>query len=258
MSFAAKCAGAVLLACASALAGPPCPARAAKVDFLLPGMSLESAAFVPGARVSYLVISKSFGAADSSYLELRVLDRAKGAFRLEVVSSPYPRSKKESTTIRLRIADRITSLASPDSFASCLLGIQIKEGTGSFREPSAREIDDMDLESMFLRTDDSLRRAPLGTAVIKVPAGVFSCEGAEHSRESSRPVSLGGVPARRIEEEKIRVWISRDVPFWGLVKSSIDRKSRTTAAGAGDSASRPRETATESVLLSYTKPRRRS
>ena len=78
----------IVCACAFLLAGALAPARAVGVDFLVPGMSLESVSLVPGARVSYLVVSKSFGAADSSYIEIRVLEHAQGAFRLEIVSSP--------------------------------------------------------------------------------------------------------------------------------------------------------------------------
>jgi hypothetical protein len=248
----------IVLACAFLLCGALAPADAGGVDFLVPGMSLESVSLVPGARVSYLVVSKSFGAADSSFIELRVLERRRGAFRLEIVSSPYPRSKEESVTVRLRLAERATSATSPESFRSCLLEVVIREGAGEFREPTASELDRMDIESIFLRPSDGLRRTPLASSSVSVPAGAFLCDGAEYSRDETRPVSLGGVQAQRVEEEKSRIWISRDVPLWGLVKSTIEKKSRTIAAGAPASAARSRETTTESVLLSYTKPRGRS
>ena len=248
---------AIVLACAFLLAGALVPGRAVAVDFLVPGMSLESVSLVPGARVSYLVVSKSFGAADSSFIELRVLERKGGAFRIEIVSSPYPRSKEESVTVRLRLSERATSAASPESFRACLLEVVIKEGGGAFRAPTARELDDLDIESIFLRPDDGLLRTPLESAKVAVPAGVFLCDGAEYSRDESRTVSLGGVQAQRVEEEKSRTWLSRDVPLWGLVRSTIEKRSRTIPAGAPASAARSRETATESVLLSYTKPRAR-
>jgi hypothetical protein len=249
---------AIVFVCAFMLAGALVPPRADGVDFLVSGMSLESVSLVPGARVSYLVVSKSFGAADSSFIELRVLEHKGGAFRLEIVSSPYPRSKEESVTVSLRLSERVISVTSPESFRSCLLEVAIKEGAGAFREPTARELGDMDIESIFLRPEKGLLRTPLESAKIAVPAGVFSCDGAEYSRDESRPVSLGGVQAQRVEEEKSRIWISRDVPLWGLVKSTVEKKSRTIAAGVPASAARSRETATEAVLLSYRKPRGRS
>lgn len=258
MSTESRSSRAIVLACAFLLAGALAPPRAGGVDFLVPGMSLESVSLVPGARVSYLVVSKSFGAADSSYIEIRVLAHARGAFRLEIVSSPYPRSKEESITVRLRLSERVISATSPESFRSCLLAVLIKEGTGAFREPAAGELDDMDIESIFLRPEKELLRTPLASARIGVPAGVFLCDGAEYSRDGSTSVSLGGVQAQRVEEEKSRIWISRDVPLWGLVKSTVEKRSRTIAAGVPASAARSRETATESILLSYTKPRGRS
>jgi hypothetical protein len=257
MSFMRYIVVSFVAALAVAIALAPSAARAAGVDFLVPGMSLDALSIEPGARVSYLVVSKSFGAADSSYVELRVLDRKGGAFRLEVVSSPYPRSKKESVTIRLRLAERVTAATSPESVRSCLLDVAVKEGTGAFRAPTDRELDDMDIESIFLGPSDRLACAPLGSARVTVPAGTFACEGAEYSRNETKAVDLGGTAARRIEEERSRVWISRDVPFWGLVKSSVEKKSLTESAGAPSSASRPRETSTEAMLLSFSKPRRR-
>jgi hypothetical protein len=258
MSNRPKRPGTIVLACALLLACALVPARAFGIDFLVPGMSLQSVSLVPGARVSYLVVSKSFGAADSSFVELRVLEHKGGAFRLEIVSSPYPRSKEESVTVRLRLSERVTSVTSSESFRSCMLEVVMKEGTGAFRRPTAKELDEMDIESIFLRPDDGLARTPLESARIAVPAGVFVCDGAEYSRDASRSVSLGGVEARRVDEEKSRIWLSRDVPLWGLVKSTVEKRSRTIAAGVSPSAARSRETSTESVLLSYTKPRGRS
>ena len=42
--------------------------------------------------------------------------------------------------------------------------------------------------------------------------------------------------AQRVEEMKSRIWLSRDVPLWGLVKSNVEKKSRTIAAGVPRSA----------------------
>jgi len=258
MNTGPKLRRAIVFMCAFLVAGALGPARAAGADFLVPGMSLESVSLAPGARVSYLVVSKSFGAADSSFVELRVLEHKGGTFRLEIVSSPYPRSKEESVTARLRLSDRATSAASPESFRACILEVLVKEGAEAFREPTADELDEMDIESIFLRPENDLARTPLESAKIAVPAGNFLCEGAEYSRGGSRPVSLGGVQAQRVEEMKSRIWISRDVPLWGLVKSTVEKKSRTVAPGVPASAASSRTTTTESILLSYTKPRGRS
>jgi len=241
----------ILFLFACAIAGE----RAQGIDVLVPGVSLESVSLVPGARVSYLVKSESFGATDSSYVELRVLDHKGGAFRLEIVSSPYPRSKEGSVTIRLRLAERVTSISSPREFRSCLQEILIREGAGAFRAPTGTELEDLDIEAIFIRPDDHALRTALGPARIATPAGVFLCDGVELARRETRPVSLGGVQTEREEEETSRAWISRDVPFWGLVKSTVEKRTLTKAPGARARGERPRVTRTESILLSYRTPR---
>ena len=225
------------------------------IDFLVPGMSLESVSLVPGSRVSYLVTSQSFGVTDSSYVELRVLDRAGGAFRLEIFSSPYPRSKEGSTTIRLRLAERVTSATTSEAFRSCLEEIRIREGAGAFRSPTQKELDDLDIEGLFVRANDHSERRVLEPARIATPAGSFLCDGAELSRKETRQVSLGGVQAERTEEMTSRLWLSREVPLWGLVKSRIEKTDLTRSSVARAGGQPPRVTVTESVLLSYRRPR---
>lgn len=232
------------------------PARA--IDFLVPGMPLESVSLVPGARVSYLVTSQSFGATDSSYVELRVLDRAGGAFRLEILSCPYPPSKEGSTTVRLRLAERFTSARTSEAFRSCLEEIRVREGAGAFRSPTQKELDDLDIEGLFVRANDRSERRALEPARIATPAGSFLCDGVELSREETRQVSLGGVQAERTEEMTSRLWTSRDVPLWGLVKSRIEKTLLTRSSAARAHEATPRVTVTESILLSYRRPRGRS
>jgi|GEM_PF-1792806 len=230
-------------------------AGARAIDFLVPGMSLESVSLVPGARVSYLVTSQSFGATDSSYVELRVLDRAGGAFRLEILSSPYPRSEEGSTTVRLRLAERVTSAATSEAFRSCLEEIRIREGAGAFRAPTQKELDDLDIEELFVRANEHSERRAFEPARIATPAGSFLCDGVELSRKETRQVSLGGVQAERTEEMTSRLWLSREVPLWGLVKSRIEKTDLTRSSAARAGGQTPRVTVTESILLSYRRPR---
>jgi hypothetical protein len=241
----------VLFLFACAFAGE----RAQGIDVLVPGLSLESVSLVPGARVSYLVQSESFGAIDSSYVELRILDHKGGAFRLDIVSSPYPRSREGSVTIRLRLAERVTSISSPREFRSCLQEILIREGAGTFRAPTGAELEELDIEAIFIHPDDHALRTALGPSRIATPAGVFLCDGVELVKRETRPVSLGGVQTEREEEVVSRAWISRDVPLWGLVKSTVEKRTLTKVPGARARAERPRVTRTESVLLSYRMPR---
>jgi hypothetical protein len=229
--------------------------HASAVDFLIPGMSLESVSLVPGARVSYLVTSESFGETDSSYVELRVIEHKRNAYLLEIVSSPYPRSAEGSTALRLRLAERATSAASPEAFRSCLEEILIREGAGSFRAPTEKELDDIDLDRLFVRTNEHAARTALEPARITTPAGAFLCDGIELSSRETKRVNLGGVEAERSEEEVSRLWLSRDVPLWGLVRSSVERTSFTKVLGSRAVGAKPRVTVTESILLSYARAR---
>jgi hypothetical protein len=247
----------LVLACVlCAVLMPHSPAAA--IDFLIPGISLRSVSLLPGARVSYLVVSESFGATDSSYVELRVLGSEKQEFKLEIITGPYPLTKKERITVRLRLEERVLSIASADEFRPCLKEILFKEGSEDFRRPTDRELDDLDIEKLLLRSSEGMECTPLEAAKIATPAGVFLCEGTQSSRKESRTVSLGGIEAERIDEEVSQLWISREVPLWGLVRSKVEERNFTKVSGVHPAPASPRVTVTQSVLISYRKPRVRS
>jgi hypothetical protein len=246
----------VLMSAMLAIFAPP--PRAAAVDFLIPGMSLRSVSLIPGARVSYLVVSESFGAADSSCVELGVLKHASGEFRLEIVTGPYPLTKKDRVTVRLRLADRALSISSADEFRSCMKEILLKEGTGKFRAPSARELDDLDIERLFMRPSEGMEKTLLEDAKVVTPAGAFLCEGVRCSGREARAVNLGGVKAERIVETASELWTSREIPLWGLAKSTVEETSHTNVAGAHPAPASVRATTTTSILIAYKRPRDRS
>jgi len=258
MSMKCERNGRVAAVCAALVVCAIISAQVWGIDFLVPGIPLESLSLRPGARVSYLVTSRVFGVTDSSYVELRVLGHAQGTSLLEILSSPYPRKKEGSLTVRFRLADRATSAKSAEEFRSCLGEIRVSEEGGTFRSPTQKELDDIDIEGLFERPSDHAERKALGAARIATPSGTFLCEGAELSRKATKQVSLGGVQAEREEEVTSRVWLSRDVPFWGLVRSTVEKKSFTQTSLARSSTGSPRVTVTESILLSYRAPRGRS
>jgi hypothetical protein len=223
------------------------------VDFIVPGISLESVSLAPGARVAYLVVSQSFGSSDSSYVELAILSRGGGEVRLELSTAPYPPRRAETLPVRLRFSERAVSVSSAGEFRECIREIRVREGSKSFREPTAAELDDLAIEDLFIRRSGGEERRALAAATVAVPAGSFLCSGVETARRDARTVTLGGVAAERVEEETTRIWISSDVPLWGLVKSRMERRS--TIARMGSSGAAPRITITESTLLSFKKPR---
>jgi hypothetical protein len=109
-----------------------------------------------------------------------------------------------------------------------------------------------------VRANDQSERRALQPARITTPAGSFLCDGVELSRKETRQVSLGGVQAERIEEMTSRLWLAREVPLWGLVKSRIEKTDITRSSAARAAGATPRVTVTESTLLSYRRPRGRS
>ncbi len=228
---------------------------AAAVDFLVPGVSLGSVSLEPGARVRYLVVTQSFGSSDSSQVELAVLSHGRGEVRLEVSTAPYPPSRDETFTVRLRLAESVTSIESAEEFRGCLREIRIREGDEGFRAPTDDELDELAIEDLFVQSSAGAERRALESGKVAVPAGSFTCSGIETSRRSARTVTLGGVRAERTEEEVTRIYLSRDVPLWGLVKSRMEKRSMMRREGAPAAA--PRITITESTLLSFERPRAR-
>jgi hypothetical protein len=242
--------------CAALMTAAPLTACAAasRVDFLIPGISLESLSLAAGARVSYLVITHSFGTADSSFIEIRVLRHAKKEYSLEITSSPYPKSVEESMRVRLRVSEGITHASSPAEVRSMIHDILVQKGAEPYRAPTADELKDADIEALFMRPAAGAERREAGTERVASPAGSFLCSVVEYSSSGRRAVTLGGVEGERVDTETSRVWLSKEIPFWGLVKSRVERTSRTTVAGGG-SAGAPKTTLTESIILSFHCPR---
>lgn len=226
------------------------------LDFLVPGISLHSVSFESGSRVAYIVISESFGVADTTMVELSVLEAGEGRVLLEVSSSPYPRYPEETASVRLRISEPIREITSPDEFFSYVDEILVRESEGEpFREPSRDEVEELELERMFLPSPADSERVILGREEVETPAGVFSCEKLEIEKEAVNPVSLGGVEALRFEREHTLIWLSGDVPFWGLVRSRLERESSTRLARRVRTGSEARISVTESILYSYSRTR---
>jgi len=243
---------AALLCAILALAAACPPARAADLDFLVPGISLRSVSFDPGSRVAYLVVTESYGVADTSVVELAVLEAGCGTALLEVSTSPYPRLPDETAWVRLRLDEGVRDMETSDRFVSFVREVLVREGeTGPFEEPSKEDVEELDLERMFLPSGADSERVPLGREEIGTPAGDFLCDKYGLENERSMEVKLGGVDAVRREREDTTIWLSPDIPFWGLVRSRIERESSTILPDGSRFQPRPKTTVTESILISY-------
>jgi hypothetical protein len=231
----------------------PSHASAAGLDFLLPGISLRTVAFDSCASVSYLIISESYGIPDTSIVDLTILETSGGHAVIEVSTSPYPRSVEETVWVRMKLSEGIRSMESPEEFSCYASEILVKEGQGPFQAPSAEDLEELKLERMFLASPDDSSIVEIGMQDVVTPAGSFSCEKREMTRRESSDVSLGGVEALRIEMERTILWLSPEIPFWGLVRSRIERESSTRVTGDSSYDYRPRRSVTESILISFSK-----
>jgi len=222
------------------------------VDFLVPGVSFETLSFDEGARVDYLIISHAFGTEDTSLVGLAVLEVNETDVVIEILSGPWPSVDEETVTVRLKLGRNVTSVSENGRFRDYLKTVEVRDGTGPFRVPSEEEIEDFDLENIFISKRNGYQLESLDPEQTTTPAGSFTCEVRELSRSSKRAVNLGGVEAVRTEEEWSAVWRSAQVPFWGVVRSRVERVS-TTELKDGSPYAAAKMTVTESILYSYSK-----
>ena len=237
------------------LAAPTGTIRSADLDFLVPGISLRSVSFETGALVSYLIISESYGVADTSFVQLGVLEASGEAALLEVATSPYPRVPEETIWVRLLLEEGVRKIENAGEFKRFVREVLVREGDeGPFERPDEEEMEELELERMFLPSKSGTKRDSLGFEEIETPAGRFRCDIFGIEEERTMEVKLGGVDAVRYEREKTTIWLSPEIPFWGLVRSRVERESSTTLPDERRFQPRPKETRTESVLVSYTRP----
>jgi hypothetical protein len=231
----------------------PADSLAGGLDFLLPGISLRSVEFDSGSSVKYMVISESYGIPDTSMVELSILEAAGGYALIEVSTSPYPRILEETVRVRMWLSEGVRWIESPKEFSSHASEILVKEGDGPFQAPSPEDLEELELERMFLSSPEDSMSVSLGREEVDTPAGPFPCEKKEIVKLEENEVSLGGVEAVRVERERTILWLSTDIPFWGLVRSRIERESSTVLADDSGFQQEPRRSVTESVLISFSK-----
>ena len=230
---------------------------AAEVDFLVPGVSLHSVDFTAGTLVSYLIISEAHGIRDSSLVTLEVTENGSGGAGLEITSTTWPPVDAETITVRLTLCADADEMKTPGEFYACISDILVRDGTEPFREPSFEELEDFDIGRLFLKRSEGLKRQELEPESVKVPAGTFRCDVFEYFRSDRRDVAMGGITAERFEQERSILRISSKVPFWGLVRSRVERTSKTSyPGGRNPRETRPKVTVTESVLIEYSTPGR--
>ncbi len=237
-----------IIACA-AVSLAPSTLLSGDIDFLIPGVSLETVSFEAGASVQYLTISEAYGVLDTTMAGLSVIEAETDSFLLEIVSSSWPVLSSETVAVRLWLSPDIRSAGTSGEVRSAIMSIIVKIGDDDFREPSVEEIEDFGLDRLFLSFEGETERRDMGEQIIETPAGEFACMLTEFYRSSDEHMDLGGVKAVKHEEEISLLLVSDDVPFWGLVRSRVETSSHTRLTSSRRKP-RPKVTVTESVLIS--------
>jgi hypothetical protein len=228
------------------------------VDFIVPGVALDSVDFEAGADVTYLVIVHAYGTSDTSMVRLSVLDVMDDFSILEIVSGPYPTIEEETVTIRFALAKRFREYSTPDEIFECIDQIRVRNGTEPFRSPTREEIEEFDLRQIMFHANEDRRRRQMPAQEVATRAGSFPCDVVEYTTSDTRTVSLGGIEAERLREERSVLWFSPRIPFWGLVKSRVEMKRTTTILSTSvPAAPQAKKTITESILLSFEDPHER-
>lgn len=229
------------------------PASEAKgIDFLVPGVSLDSVKFEPGTEVEYMIVSEAYGVLDTTVVGLSVRDSDGNLYQLEIISSTWPAREEETVRVMLELGCGIKEAKDPGEVRSFISGVSVKDGREPWRQATEEEIEEFDIEHLFITGGEEKEKKLLGTETVGTPAGSFTCEVTEYLKSDRRTVKLGGVDAERYEEEKTILKLSGAVPFWGLVTSRIERSSSTSLKSTRlRRKPQPRVTVTESILLSF-------
>ncbi len=229
------------------------PAEAGEIDLLIPGVSLRSVSFAGRASVEYLIVSEAYSVYDTSSVRLSVLESEGGKFLLEIFSSPFPEIEEETVTVRLLLMHGISEAGTPEEARGFIEKVFLKEGSGSFAEQTEEEIDGFDLDRLFISDGGSRKERTWGPEEVETPAGSFECIMSEFFRSATDTVKLGGLDAERFEEETSILMVSEKVPFWGVVRSRVEKKSYTRLSGVSKQGRppSPKVTVTESILVDF-------
>ncbi|MDZ7859501.1 MAG: hypothetical protein U5O15_02330 [Candidatus Krumholzibacteriota bacterium] len=227
--------------------------QAVESDFLIPGISFGDIDFRAGTKIEYIVISEVYEVRDTSLVGLSVIDSPEDKTVLEITSSPWPAAPSEMITVRVTMTENCDSIETLGNLDSILEKVMIKEGDKPFREATEKEIEDFELDRMFIHPEE-FKETKLSSVKLKTPAGQFNCELKEFHNKRERKMNLGGNEAVRFEEESNLLWISGEVPFWGLVKSEVTKKTytRMNLPHTSERTLNVKETFLRSELISFT------
>ena len=227
---------------------PPCPADE---SFLLPGVALSEIKLETGAWCRYLVVDEAMGHLDSTTVYVAIPGETGtgrgGAFWFELESGPSGAGPGGREIAKALVSSQITDLALGDSLCRYVEKIYIKKGTGS-----VETADPAILERFSLKhpTSDSTWTISSNFPV-STPIGEYLCERKLLHVEDNREILMGRIKLVKRDKDIYDLWLSDEVPVFGLVGCVIDRTrdSRTIPKVPGIPDAGPKQSRTTVRLL---------
>ncbi len=246
-------AGLALLAAPSkGTAGTP-ESSSAVEDWLLPGIDLRGVRFEAGAWCRYRVIDEAEGIRDTTVVDVSVpIDGAVGPVRhgsatawwVEFANGAPGTPESERDVLRVLVDADITKRARGDSLAAYVRGYWVRRGGGAVEPGDLAELDRLTLGS-----DATWNELPDTT--VETEAGRFACHRRVRVRRDDRRTPRGRVTVVLRRVDRWTLWLSDDVPLFGLVACRIDRlrESRTEPRVRGIPSTGPRRSRVTTELI---------
>jgi hypothetical protein len=222
-------------------------------SFVLPGVDPGDIDLEVGRWCRYLIVDAAEGITDSSTFYVAVLGRrvvrGDDAYWIEIETGPRGAGEHEREVTRALVSGGIKGYAYGDSLYRYVYELYIKKGN----EP-VEAADPLELKRLTLAhpTSETDWKRQSGISV-PTPTGSIVTDLKEMTVEDSRRIPTGRVTLVRHHVDTFRVWSSREVPIFSLVKCVIERsrESKTVPAVPGIPDGGTRESKTTVLLTGF-------
>jgi len=223
-----------------------------RVDFILPGLFLDSLSVRESCSVRYLVVNEAFGEKDSTELMIDYDPHSGDLPEIRILSMPLAGGQEDTFLVRISFKRLPENIHSPDEFRDCIEEILFKSGDQPLRHPTEEELKKVGFNELFSKPGFNEGPVSMKGELVKTSLGDFKCKVREFKRVTKKKVRLGGIDALKMDEIHVTLWKSVEIPIFNLVKSRIERRRIIKPAGPGDfEISKPRVTVTTAYIIGY-------
>lgn len=206
------------------------PGGAWAIDFLIPGLEVSTLRFEVGSWVRYVSGTLAEGQADSSLVQIGVVGQeGDDLYWVEFVSETPGEGEASRIGVRFLISSEVVHASSRDEVLERVHRIIVQRGDRSPEEKTLDTLADRKLVPILERDEGESR--DLGAETLTVGESSFLCRHLLVVTERVREIPLGQKTLIRSERVEAHTWISDQVPFWGLVRSSTVRRSEARTTG---------------------------